>query len=237
MDERMTKRAAIITGAGRGMGSAVAKTLRDNGYQLVLLSNSGGAKQLAAELGCVGVTGSVTSEKDINTAVQLCMQHYGRIDGVVNSTGHPPKGSLLDLTDEDWYSGFDMVYMNVVKMARAVTPVMMKGGGGSIVNISTFAAYEPEPSFPVSACIRAALGSYTKLYSTEYAPHGIRMNNILPGFIDSYPIDRTILERIPAGRYGRVSEIGETALFLLSTGAEYITGQNIRVDGGITRSV
>jgi len=130
-----------------------------------------------------------------------------------------------------------MVYMNVVKMARAVTPVMMKGGGGSIVNISTFAAYEPDPSFPVSACIRAALGSYTKLYSTEHAPHGIRMNNILPGFIDSYPVDTTILERIPAGRYGRVSEIGETALFLLSTGAEYITGQNIRVDGGITRSV
>jgi|TARA_B110000116_G_C16787865_1_gene561993 NAD(P)-dependent dehydrogenase (short-subunit alcohol dehydrogenase family) len=231
------QRAAIVTGAGKGMGAAVAKTLRNKGYQLVLLSNSGGAEQLAAELNCLGITGSVTSETDIEAAVELCMSHYGRVDGVVNSTGHPPKGPLLNLTDEDWHTGMDMVFMNVVKMARAVTPLMIKGGGGSIVNISTFATYEPDSSFPVSACMRAALGSYTKLYATEYASDGIRMNNILPGFIDSYPVDESILKRIPTGRYGKVSEIGATALFLLSDGSEYITGQNIRVDGGITKSV
>jgi len=233
----MTQRAAIVTGAGRGMGAAVARTLRSNDYQLVLLSDSGGAQQLATELDCVGLTGSVTSETDIEAAVKSCMDHYGRVDGVVNSTGHPPKGPLLDLTDEDWHSGMDLVFMNVVKLARVVTPVLVKGGGGSIVNISTFAAYEPDPSFPVSVCIRAALGSYTKLYATEYASDGIRMNNILPGFIDSYPVDESILERIPVGRYGKVSEIGEAALFLLSDGSEYITGQNLRVDGGITKSV
>ena len=131
----------------------------------------------------------------------------------------------------------ELVFLNVVRMARAVTPYMLQGGGGSIVNISTFAAYEPDPSFPVSACMRAALGGYTKLFSSEYAARGVRMNNILPGFIDSYPEDESILNKIPAGRYGKVSEIADTALFLLSAGSGYITGQNIRVDGGITKSV
>ena len=234
---KIEKRVAIVTGAGRGMGASVAKVLSNNGYQLVLLSNTGGAEVLATELGCVGMTGSVTSEKDMELLVETCMSNYGRVDGVVNSTGHPPKGPLLELTDDHWKSGMDLVFMNVVKMARGVTPYMLKGGGGSIVNISTFAAYEPDPGFPISVCMRAALGSFTKLYATEYAPQGIRMNNILPGFIDSYPMEEKIAGKIPIGRYGKVSEIGATALFLLSTGSGYITGQNIRVDGGITRGV
>jgi len=232
-----SKLTAIVTGAGKGMGASVARTLKGNGYQLVLFSNSGGAEKLASELDCVGMTGSVTSYEDIEELVKLCMSTYGRVDGVINSTGHPPKGDLLEISDGDWRSGMELVFLNVVKMAKAVTPHMLENGGGSIINISTFAAYEPDPGFPVSVCMRAALGSYTKLYATKYASHAIRMNNILPGFIDSYPTDKSILDRIPFGRYGKVSEIAETALFLLSSGSSYITGQNIRVDGGITSSV
>ena len=232
-----TKQVAIVVGAGRGMGASISRALKAEGYQLVLLSNTGGAEDLAEELNCVGMTGSVTSEEDIKRVVELRMSSYGRVDGVINSTGHPPKGDLLELTDDSWKLGMELVFLNVVRMARAVTPYMLQGGGGSIVNISTFAAYEPDPSFPVSACMRAALGGYTKLFSSEYAARGVRMNNILPGFIDSYPEDESILNKIPAGRYGKVSEIADTALFLLSAGSGYITGQNIRVDGGITKSV
>ena len=231
------KKAAIVTAAGRGMGAAIARELAANGYQLALMSNTGGAEILAEELHGIGVTGSVTNVSDLEALVSHTMAAYGRIDVVINNTGHPPKGPLLDISDEDWHLGLDLVMLNVVRMARLVTPIMQEQGGGAIVNISTFAAFEPDAAFPVSSSLRAALASFTKLYADRYAADGIRMNNILPGFVDSYPESEKNLSRIPMGRYGQVTEIAKAVLFLVSTDAGYITGQNLRVDGGITRSV
>ena len=228
---------AIVTAAGKGMGAAIARELATTGYTVSLLSVSGAAAELARELGGIGMSGSVTNPADLNTLVQRTIDAFGRIDAVVNNTGHPPKGPLLEISDEDWHTGLDLTVLNVVRMARLVTPIMQAAGGGSIVNISTFAAYEPDPGFPVSASLRAALGSFTKLYADIYAADGIRMNNVLPGFIESYPVDEKTVARIPMGRSGSVEEIAQTVAFLLSIGAGYITGQNIKVDGGITRSV
>jgi len=238
----MSSRAAIITAAGQGMGAAIARVLAEDGYDLALLSNGGGAERLAQELGGVAMTGSVTSEADLAALVTLCTERYGRVDAVVNNTGHPAKGPLLELSAEDWHRGLDMVLLNVIRMSQIITPIFEKqfaesGTPGAIVNISTFAAFEPDPAFPISSSLRTALASFTKLYADRYASSGIRMNNILPGFVDSYPESEEIVARIPAGRYGSVEEIGKTALFLLSDGASYITGQNLRVDGGITRSI
>jgi len=195
------------------------------------------AESLAQELGGIALTGSVTEPGDLEKLVKKTLEAYGRIDALVNNTGHPPKGPLLEISDQDWHLGLDLLLLNVVRMARLVTPVMQEQGGGSIVNISTFAAFEPDPAFPVSCSLRTALASFTKLYADRYAADGIRMNNILPGFIDSYPESAETISKIPAGRYGRVSEIASTARFLLSDEAGYITGQNIRVDGGLTHSV
>lgn len=228
---------AIVTAAGKGMGAAIARELGANGYGLALLSNSGGAEALAKEVGGIGMTGSVTNPDDLKKLVDRTLNAYGRIDALINNTGHPPKGPLLEISDEDWHLGFDLVMMNVVRLARLVTPIMQKQGGGVIVNISTYTAFEPELGFPVSSSLRAALGSFTKLYADRYAPDGIRMNSILPGFVDSYPVSEGNLKRIPMGRYASVSEIAKTIVFLVSESAGYITGQNIRVDGGITRSV
>ena len=228
---------AVVTAAGKGMGAAIARELAEADYNLALLSPSGAAEALAKELGGIGLTGSVTSNADLQKLVAMTMEAYGRIDAVVNHTGHPPKGPLLEIPDEDWHKGLDLVMLNVAKMARLVTPIMQAQGGGAIVNISTYAIFEPEATFPVSAAMRAALASYTKLYADEYAASGIRMNNVLPGFIDSLPETEERRQRIPMGRYGTVTEIAKTVRFLLSDGAGYITGQNIRVDGGITRSV
>lgn len=231
------EKVAILTGAGKGMGGACARELAARGWKVGLLSPSGNAEKLAQELGGVGVTGSVTEDADLKRLVDAAMNRWGRIDGVVTSTGHPPKGDLLALDDESWRKGLDLIVLSVVRLARHVTPVMEKQGKGAWVNISTFAAYEPDLVFPISCALRAGLGAFAKLYADRYAKAGIRMNNLLPGFIDSLPVKEALLPRIPMGRYGKTAEIAKTAAFLLSDDAGYITGQNLRVDGGITRSV
>ena len=231
------KRTAIITAAGRGMGAAIARELAASEYHVALMSNGGGAEALADELQGIGMTGSVTEVRDLEALVNQTLVAYGRIDALINNTGHPPKGPLLEISDKDWHLGLDLILLSVVRMARLVTPIMQAQGGGAIVNVSAFAAVEPDLDFPVSSTVRAALASFTKLYADRYAADGIRMNNILPGFIDSYPESEELKRRIPMGRYGRVIEIAKTAHFLVSAEAGYITGQNVRVDGGMTRSV
>ncbi len=231
------RKVAIVTAGGRGMGGAIARALAQRDYALVLMSPGGSAEALADELGAVGVNGSVTRPDDIEALVGAAMDAHGRIDAVANNTGFPPKGPLLDIPDDDWHAGLDMVLMNVIRMARLVTPIMVEQGGGAIVNISTYAAVEPSPAYPVSATFRAGLSAFTKLYADRYAPDGIRMNNILPGFIDTHGVDDAVAKDIPARRYGTPEEVGTTAAFLLSEGAGYINGQNLRIDGGLTRSV
>src|ERR671920_2579946 len=235
--ERAREKVAVVTAAGSGMGAACARELAQRGYRVALMWPSGRAEGLAAELAGFGLAGSVSEVGDLESLVGEAIDRYGRIDGVVNSTGHPPSGDILDLTDDEWHEALDLVLLNVVRIARLVTPAMVRQGGGAIVNISTFSAFEPSPEFPLSSSLRAALAGFTKLYSDRYASEGIRMNNILPGYMENFEIDEQTLRSIPMQRQGSLTEIARTAAFLLSDDAGYITGQNLRVDGGITRSV
>ena len=228
---------AIVTASGSGMGAACARELAGRGYAVALMSTSGKAEALAEELGGLGLTGSVTEEADLEALVGRTLERYGRIDGVVNSTGHPASGEILELTDEQWHEALDLVVLNVVRIAHLVTPAMRRQGSGAIVNVSTFSAFEPSPTFPLSSSLRAALAGFTKLYADRYAAEGVRMNNVLPGYIESFEIDEETQESIPMRRRGSVAEIAKTVAFLISDDAGYITGQNLRVDGGLTRSV
>ncbi len=231
------EKVAIVTAGGSGMGADAARRLAADGFRVAILSSSGKGAALAQEMGGLGVTGSNQSIDDLQRLVDLTMQRWGRIDVLVNSAGHGPRAPVLELTDEDWHKGLDVYLMNVIRPTRLVAPVMQAQRAGSIINISTFAAFEPDPVFPTSGVFRAGLAAFTKLFADKYAPDNVRMNNILPGFIDSLPEKAEFRARIPMGRYGRSEEIAATIAFLASAGAGYITGQNLRVDGGITRSV
>lgn len=228
---------ALIIGGGSGMGAASARALAADGFAVGILSSSGKGAALAEELGGIGMTGTNRSEADIKRLIEAMQEKWGRVDALVNSAGHGPKGPLLDLTDADWHEGVEVYFLNVVRAVRAVTPVMEWQGGGSIINISTAWAFEPSEMFPTSAFARAGLASFTKIFTDTYGAKNIRMNNVLPGWIDSLPKKDERAAAVPMKRYGTAAEIGRTVAFLASDGAGYITGQNIRVDGGLMRGV
>ena len=218
------------------MGAACAHALLKEKYKLVLMSRTESVLELANELDAVGMVGSVTVQDDLSKVMDLAMDTYGQIDAIVNNTGHPPKGDLLKITDSEWKEAFDLLLLNVVRMSRLAVPIMKKNGG-SIVNISSYSAKDPNILFPTSSTIRAGLSAFVKLFADQYAKDGIRMNNILPGFIDSFDVSDEIRSMIPAKREGRVNEIANTVVFLLSDESSYVNGQNIRVDGGLGRSI
>ena len=236
----MDQQVAIVTAAGRGIGAACARSLASKGYRVALISRSEEAIHLARELNGIGRQGSVKVEVDLRSLVEQTMQTYGRIDAVVNNTGDPARSDLLDLSDDQWHADLDLVLLNVIRMARLVTPVMATQRRGSTVNISAADAYEPDARFPIGSTYRAALGAWTKLYADRYAEHGIRMNCVLPGIVlprQPGPVRPDIVSSVPMRRHGEYEEIAKTVCFLLSEDASYIAGQNIRVDGGLTRSV
>ncbi len=228
---------ALIIGGGSGMGADAARKLSEDGFDIAILSSSGKGLELAAQLGGLGIEGSNRNAADLQALVDATMDKWGRIDAVVSSAGHGPKGPVLELSDEDWHEGMEFYLLNVIRVARIVTPIMQKQGNGAFVNISTYAAFEPEELFPTSGVFRSGLAAFTKLFTDKYAGDNIRMNNVMPGFIDSLPEKEDRRTRIPMGRYGNVAEVSELIAFLASDKSSYITGQNIRIDGGITRSV
>ena len=231
------EKVALITAGGSGMGAAAARKLAADGYRVGILSSSGKGEALAAELGGLGVTGSNQSVEDLTRLVDQAVARWGRIDVLVNSAGHGPRAPVLELTDEQWHTGMDVYLLNVIRPTRLVVPHMQKQGGGSIINISTAWAFEPSAMFPTSAVFRAGLAAFTKLFTDSYAKDNIRMNNVLPGWIDSLPATEERRQTVPLGRYGKSAEIAATIAFLASEGGAYITGQNLRVDGGLTRSL
>ncbi|THK37841.1 SDR family oxidoreductase [Ensifer sp. MPMI2T] len=231
------EKVALVTAGGSGMGAEAARRLAADGYKIAILSSSGKGEALAKELGGLGVTGSNQSNEDLKQLVDLAVATWGRIDVLVNSAGHGPRAPILEITDEDWHRGMDTYLMNVIRPTRLVTPVMQQQKSGAIINISTAWAFEPSAMFPTSAVFRAGLAAYTKIFADTYAGENIRMNNVLPGWIDSLPATNERRDSVPMKRYGTSAEIAATVAFLASEGAAYITGQNIRVDGGLMRSI
>ncbi len=224
---------AIVTAASRGIGAATARELAGRGYRLALLARSDAVYDVARDTGAIVVQGSLTEPDDLARLVEQTMQAYGRIDAVVNNGGAAATGPVLEISDDDWRAGFDLLLLSVIRMARLVTPHLAAGGGGAMVNVSTYAALDPDPAFPVSATVRAGLAAFTRLYAAEHGPAGIRMNNVLPGHLNNHPEQDQVREQVPLRRYGTPAELAAVVAFLLGPDSGYLTGQNIRVDGGL----
>jgi NAD(P)-dependent dehydrogenase (short-subunit alcohol dehydrogenase family) len=237
METAMSDKVAIIIGGGSGMGAASAKRLAADGFKVAVLSSSGKGEALAKELGGFGVTGSNQSTDDLQKLVDGTMERWGRVDVLVNSAGHGPRAQIIEVSDEDWLKGYNVYFMNVVRATRLVAPIMQKQKDGAIINISTAWVVEPSSMFPTSAVARAGLAAYSKIFADTYAGDNVRMNNVLPGWIDSLPPTDVRRDSVPMKRYGTSEEIAATISFLASQGAAYITGQSLRVDGGLTRSI
>lgn len=233
----MVEKVAVVTAGGSGMGAASARELARQGFKVAILSSSGKGEAIAREMGGIGVTGSNQSNDDLERLFALTLDRWGRIDVLVNSAGHGPRAPVLELTDAQWHTGLDVYLMNVIRPARLAAPVMVRQKGGAIINISTAWAFEPSAMFPTSAVFRAGLAAFAKIFADQYAADNVRMNNVLPGWIDSLPATEERRRAVPMQRYGTTAEIAATVAFLASAGAAYITGQNIRVDGGLMRSI
>lgn len=242
---------AIMTGTGQGIGRGCAVEMARAGYKVSLMSPSNRSIELAEELGGIGRSGSVLDAADLQAMVDDTMAAYGRVDAVVSNMGHgggvpeaiktvgfDPEfdGPLLELSDDLWHESLDMYVLNVVKLARIVTPIMIEQGGGAFVNISSMNAVEPRAPYPMST-LRGALHSFAKLYGDRYARYNIRMNNLMPGFCENVNLSEFARKSIPAQRPALFSEIGQACVFLASEGAAYINGQNILADGGMNRAV
>ncbi len=230
----MSEKTCMIIGGGRGMGAAIAREMAGRGYRLSLMSPSESCTELAAELNGVAHRGRAENAADTQALVDLTMESFGRIDAVLIHVGGPPKGDLLELGEDAWDRAHDMVLKPVIRLSKLVTPVMAAQGGGSIVAITTFSAFEPSLMFPTSSVYRVGVSSFAKLYSDRYGPAGIRMNCLLPGFTNSLNVGK-FADLAALKRIARVEEQAKAAAFLLSDDSSYITGQSLRVDGGLTR--
>lgn len=233
----MTDKVCLIIGGGRGMGAATAREMHGRGYELALMSPSDSCESLAAELGGVAHRGVAENGDDIQAVFDLTMATYGRIDAVLIHVGGPPKGELLEISDDDWDKANAMVVKPVIRLTKLVTPVMEAQGGGSIVNITTFSAFEPSLTFPTSSVYRVAVSSFTKLFSDRYGPANIRMNCLLPGFTDSLDLPQKFADMSALGRLAKAEEQAKAAAFLLTDDSSFITGQSLRADGGVTRAM
>ena len=164
----MTDQVCVVVGGGKGMGAAIAREMKKRNYRLSLMSPSDNCENLAEELDGIAYRGRAENSKDTDNLIKFTMEKFGRIDSLLIHVGGPPKGDLLEISEDDWKKANEMVLMPVIRLSKLITPIMRFQGGGSILNITTFSVFEPSLMFPTSSVYRVGVSSYTKLYSDRY---------------------------------------------------------------------
>jgi len=260
MDLGLTNKVALVAAASKGLGFGVAQALAREGARVSMCSRSAAdieaaASKLRAETGAtaIGFACDVADAASIQAWVDSSVREFETIDMLLVNAGGPPAGFFKELTDQQWQAAFELTLMSTIRMIRAVLPHMKHGG--AIVTITSSSVREPIERLALSTVMRSGVVGLVKTLADELAPDGIRINNLMPGRIDTdrvaqldemqakrtglsfEEVRQQSISKIPLGRLGTIEDFGKAAAFLLSPAAGYITGVSLRVDGGMMRSI
>jgi 3-oxoacyl-[acyl-carrier protein] reductase len=250
MDLGLAGRVYIVTGASRGLGRAAAEALLADGARVVLSARDADrVNATAAELGrdAAGVAADIADPETAERLVIAAHEQFGRLDGAILSVGGPPAGSVADTPDEDWRAAFETVFLGGVRLARTIGVAL--DDGGSLVLVLSSSVRAPIPGLAISNGFRPGLAMVAKQLADELGPHGVRVNGVLPGRIetdrareldalegDPDEVRARRVAGIPLHRYGSPTEFAKVAAFLVSPAASYVTGSMVAVDGGALRT-
>jgi 3-oxoacyl-[acyl-carrier protein] reductase len=261
MDLQIEGKVFMVAASSKGLGFGIARELAKNGAIVCISSRTKSdieraAEQLHNETGAT-IHPSVfdaTDSKSIDRWLDNVKSVFDRIDGLLINAGGPPPGNFDDFDDDAWHAAFNLTLMSAVRLIRGVLPVMRNGGGGSILTVTSMSVKEPINRLLLSNVFRSGVTSLVKSLSTELAKDNIRVNNLMPGRMDTERLralaknnaalngiseaemNRQMASVIPLGRYGTIDEFGKAGAFLLSPAASYITGVSLAVDGGIIKT-
>jgi 3-oxoacyl-[acyl-carrier protein] reductase len=259
MDFGLRGKVAMVAGASRGLGLAVARALAEEGALVSIASRDERAIRTAAEQiergEVLATAADVRSADAIEEWAEATQQKFGGIDLLFTNAGGPPAGAALTFDDAAWQDAVDLLLFSALRMVRAAVPSMQARGGGAILMSTSSSVKEPIPNLGLSTVVRASVSALAKTLALELAPFKIRVNQIVPGRIDTDRVRQLdaingkrqgvsadqakakSVGAIPLGRYGDPEEFGRVGAFLLSEAASYITGATVQVDGGLIRSV
>jgi 3-oxoacyl-[acyl-carrier protein] reductase len=243
MDLQLKNKRALVFGASTGIGRAIAEVLVHEGATVTLCSrNEEKLKNAAKETGAAHfISCDLTKAGEAKQATEKALANMGGIDILVTNTGGPNKGGFADISETQWQQDFQSLWMSVVESLQIALPKMKENHFGRILLVTSLAAKEPLPGLTTSNGLRAGLAGLGKSVANEYAPFGITVNLLLPGYTNTDRLkelkltEERIRQMVPAGRLGDPRELADLAAFLASPRAGYITGQSFVVDGGVTR--
>ena len=260
MDLGLKDKVAMVGGASKGLGYAVARALAHEGTSVSIASRDrdaicAAAAQLERETAAsiMAMPADLSSSDAITQWHAATVQRFGGVDLLFANTGGPPAGPVLQFDDAAWYSNFDLLVMSAIRLVRLVVPSMQARGGGAILFGTSSTVKEPIPNLALSNVLRASVATLSKTLAFELASSKIRVNNLIPGRIDTDRVRQLdeingrragissqeqqtrMTAAIPLARYGSTDEFGRMAAFLLSDAASYITGASVQVDGGLLR--
>ena len=262
MDLKLNGKVAMVAASSKGLGYGIAQALAQEGASISIGSRTeadieSAAEQLRKETG-VSVLASVLDSSEPESIQQwanITLKEFGGVDKLLVNAGGPPTGKFEDFSDNDWQAAFELNLLSAVRMIRAALPSMRERGGGSILTVTSMSVKEPIDMLILSNVMRSGVTSLVKSLSVQLAPDNIRLNNLMPGRINTdrlrsldglssekqgvplTQIQAANSAKIPLGRYGTIEEFGRTGAFLLSDAASYITGSSLAVDGGVLKTV
>ena len=262
MDLKLAGKIAMVAGASKGLGFAVARALAADGARVSIASRDRAAIERAAAEIREGTGAAVAAvAADLGSAAAIDAWHkatldaFGGVDLLFTNTGGPPAGAALGFDDKAWQGGFELLVLSVIRTVRLAVPSMQARGGGAILMGTSSSVKEPIGNLALSNVLRASVAALAKTLSIELAPSRIRVNNLIPGRIETdrlrqldeinakragIPVEQqraNSAAAIPLGRYGTPDDFGRAAAFLLSDAASYITGASVQIDGGLIKGV